>query len=173
MNGKSLLAGLCLVVLTIAATPARAQDASGQLAENIAGINRSLERMVAMLETLIDNQRVDILLKRIELKERRLEPLESELRRTERAITDVEARIKRLNEEKEELDDAIADDVRAGTDSEDSESRRMKMQLERVIETENARTEDMRRQVNRLEDQLADGREELAILDEQLQALLE
>jgi len=173
MKRKWILAGLCLVVLAIAVSPARAQDASGQLAEDVAGINRSLERMANLLETLIGNQQVDILLKRIELKERRLAPLESDLRRAERALIDIESRVKRLNEEREELDDAVDEEVRAGVDSEGSEARRMRDQLERVVEMEAGRVEEYRRRVLHLEDQLAEGREEIAILDEQLMELLQ
>jgi chromosome segregation ATPase len=172
MKRKLILAGLGLLILA-AALPARAQDDTARLVEEVAGLNRSLDRMAGMLETLIGNQHVEILLKRIELKERRLEPLESELLRAERAQTDLEARVKRMQEELEQTEDAIADEVRAGSDTPDSESRRMKMQIERVLEVESSRVDDMRRRAQQLENQLASGRDEILILDEQLQELLQ
>jgi chromosome segregation ATPase len=173
MNRKSIPAVICLSILAIASMPVAAQTDQAALAEEMAGINRSLERMVLLLETLIGNQEQDILLKRIELMERRLAPLESELRRAERAMIDVEARVKRMQEEREEMEDVIADEVRSGTDQEFSEARRMKDQLDRVIEAEGARVEEMRRRVRKLEDELADGREEILILDEELRELLQ
>jgi predicted RNase H-like nuclease (RuvC/YqgF family) len=173
MNRNWILAGLSLALITIAAMPARAQEGVGQLADDLAGINRSLERMAGMLEILIGNQQVEILLKRIEMKERRLAPLESELRRAERALVDLEARVKRLNDEREELEDVLAEEMREGIDLEGSETRRMQEQLARVAEMEAGRVEEYRRRVLRLEDQLADGRDEILILDEQLMELLQ
>jgi chromosome segregation ATPase len=173
MNRKLILAGLCVLILAAASLPARAQEDAAQMAEDVAGLNRSLERMVVLLESLIGNQQVDILLKRIELKERRLAPLESELRRAERAMIDVEARLKRMQEEAEEMVDVIADEVRAGIDREGSDSRRTKDQLERVINAESSRVDEMRRRVQQLENELASGRDEIVILDEQLLELLQ
>jgi septal ring factor EnvC (AmiA/AmiB activator) len=169
MNRKWILAGLCLLLFLAVSTPGRSQDT----ADDMAGINRSLERMVVLLETLIGNQQVDILLKRIELQERRLAPLESGLRRAERAMIDVEARLERMKEEREAMEDVIAEEVRDGIDKDDSDARRMRDQLDRVLESESARVEEMRRRVLRLEDELADGREEIVILDEQLRELLQ
>jgi septal ring factor EnvC (AmiA/AmiB activator) len=169
MNRQWILAGLCVLLFLAVSPPILSQDE----AEDMAGINRSLERMVVLLETLIGNQQVDILLKRIELQERRLAPLESELRRGERAMIDVEARLKRMQEEREAMEDVIAEEVRDGIDKEDSEARRMKNQLDRVLESESSRVDEMRRRVQRLEDELADGRDEILILDEQLRELLQ
>ena len=173
MNRNWTLAGLCLALIAIAAMPAGAQEPSEKLAEDIAGIDRSLERMAVLLETLIGNQQIDILLKRIELKERRLAPLESELRRAERALIDIESRVKRMNEEREELEDVVDEEIRDGVDQAGSEARRMQEQLARVVEMETGRVEEYRRRVIRLEDQLAEGRDEILILDEQLMELLQ
>jgi hypothetical protein len=173
MNRKPILALLCLLIIGAAVTPSHAQDDTKALVDEMAGIKHSLDRMALLMETLIGNQQIEILLKRIELMERRLAPLESELRRAERAVIDVEARVKRMQEEREEMEDAIADEIRSGIDQEDSEARRMKEQLDRVIEVEGARVEEMRSRARKLEDELADGRDEILILDEQLKELLQ
>jgi chromosome segregation ATPase len=173
MNRKLILTLLCLLILGTASMPSRAEEDMDDLVDEMADINRSLERMAVLLETLIGNQQVDILLKRIELQERRLAPLESELRRGERALIDIEARLKRMQEEREEMENVLAEEVRDGIDREESETRRMKSQLDRVVESESARVEEMRRRVLRLEDELSDGRDEIVILDEQLQELLQ
>ena len=49
------------------------------LLEQVTGVNRSLERLVSLLEDSLDRQQIDLLLKRIELRERRLAPLEAQL----------------------------------------------------------------------------------------------
>jgi chromosome segregation ATPase len=173
MNRKLILALICLLVLGAGSISARAEEDMSGLVDGMAGIKRSLERMAVLMETLIGNQQVDILLKRIELKERRLAPLESELRRAERALIEIESRVKRMNEEREELDDVVDEEIRDGIDPAGSEARRMQEQLARVIEMEAGRVEEYRRRVMRLEDQLAEGRDEILILDEQLMELLQ
>jgi hypothetical protein len=173
MNRNRILLCSCILIVWAAAAPARAQEESARLVEEMASLNRSMERMVAIMETIIGNQHIDILLRRIEIMESRLIPLESELRRAERAQTDVEARVVRMQEELEEMEDVVAEEVRDGVDQPGSDARRMQAQLERVIESETARAEEMRNRVQRLEAELADGRDEIAIMDEQLRELLE
>jgi len=88
-------------------------------------------------------------------------------------MIDVEARLKRMQDQLEELDDTLDDEVRAGIDREESDARRMKAQLESVVDMEFGRVDEMRMRVQRLEDELANGRNEIIILDEQLQELLQ
>jgi hypothetical protein len=45
--------------------------------------------------------------------------------------------------------------------------------MERILATESSRAEEFQRRVRMLEDELADGQEEIAILDEQLQERLQ
>jgi hypothetical protein len=179
MRRGLILAGLCLAVLWFGTTPIGSQqeilsrEETARLVDDVAGLNRSLERMVVMLETLIDNQAIDILLKRVELKERRLIPLESELRRAERSHLDMQSRVKMIQEELEQQEDALSEEMRKGIDHQDSETRRAREQMERILATEMSRADEFQRRVRLLEDELAEGREEIAILDEQLQELLQ
>jgi chromosome segregation ATPase len=165
------LAGLCLAVLAFAILPAGSQQENQ--VNDLAGINRSLERMVVLLETMIDNQDTDILLRRIELKERRLIPLESELRRAERSLLDMQSRLKMIQEELEQQEEQLSEEMRQGIDPQDSDARRAREQMERILETENSRAEEFERRVRMLQDELAEGQDEIAILDEQLQELLQ
>jgi hypothetical protein len=171
MRRGLILAGLCLAVLSFANMPAGSQQE--RPVDDLAGINRSLERMVVLLETALEHQEVDILLKRIELKERRLIPLESELRRAERSLLDMQSRLKMIQEELEQTEDQLSEEMRQGVDPKDSDARRAREQMERILATENVRAEEFQRRVRMLEDELAEGREDIAILDEQLQELLQ
>lgn len=166
-----MLAGLCLAVLTFGIMPAGSQQ--DRPVDDLAGINRSLERMVVLLETMLDNQDIDIILRRIELKERRLLPLESELRRAERSLLDMQSRLKMIQEELEQTEEQLSEEMRQGVDPQDSDTRRARDQMERILATENSRAEESQRRVRMLEDELAEGREEIAILDEQLQERLQ
>jgi hypothetical protein len=70
-------------------------------------------------------------------------------------------------------EDRLRNEIRDGVDQPDSETRLMIEQYERAIQADTARLDGLDRRLRRLEDELAEGREEIAILDEMLQELLE
>jgi chromosome segregation ATPase len=179
MRTRWIAAGIFLVSLAAGTVPAHAQpqppagDETARLVDEVAGLNRSLEKLVVMLEQVMFQQQVDLMLKRIELKERRLEPMASHLRSLQREYDDRKSELKHLQETLELEEDRISDEIREGTDRPDSASRTMVKELERVLAVETARIEDLERRMRRLEDDLAEGREEVLVLDEQLQEMLQ
>ena len=118
------------------------------------------------------NKLVDLLLKRVELKERRLIPVASDLRSLEGDYEDQKVVVTRYREMLRQMEDALSEEIRRGVDSPDSEPRQMIPEFERELQIEIARIEDLERRMRRLEDELTDGRREIAILDEQLRELL-
>jgi hypothetical protein len=151
--------------------PAEGADA-GPSGSEMAGIQRSLDRLVDLFEAHLEHQRLDLLLKRIQLKERRLEPAQKRLRDAEARLEGREAEIKRMKQMLEEQQSVLDDEIRQGGDAGDSETRRMIINLERVIRTQEAQVEDGRARVRRLEDELAVQREEVEILDDLLLEML-
>ena len=177
--GKPWIAGVSLAVaLLTVALPAAAQqgrpsgEESAGLVEEVAGLRNSLDRLVVLLERMAEQQKIDLLLKRVELKERRLIPVASDLRSLEGEQEDQKVTLARYREMLEQMEDALSEEIRRGVDRPDSESRQMIPQLERELQIEEARAEELERRMRRLEDELADGRREIAILDEQLRELL-
>jgi len=172
-------AGIFLVSLAAGLFPAHAQppapagDETARLVDEVAGLNRSLEKLVVMLEQVMYQQQVDLMLKRIELKERRLEPMASHLRSLQREYDDRKSELKHFQEMIEREKERISDEIREGTDRPDSASRNNVEELERVLTVETARVEELERRMRRLEDDLAEGREEILVLDEQLREMLE
>ena len=167
---------LLAAALLAAAMPATAQQAGPSegagLVEEVAGLRSSLDRLVVLLERVAEQQRIDLLLKRVELKERRLIPVASDLRSLEGDYEDQKAQVKRYREMLEQMEDVVSEQVRRGVDRQDSEAREMIPGIEREMQIEIGRLEDLERRMRRLEDELVDGRREIAILDEQLRELL-
>lgn len=177
MTGMPVRFVLAAMVLATAwtLTPAQHdQDAAGGSATpEMAGIQRSLDRLVELFEAHLDHQRADLLLKRIQIKERRLEPAEQRLRDAESRLEGRESEIKRMTQILEEQQGVLEDEIREGTDQPGSDTRRMIANLERVIRTQQAQFDDGQMRVRRLEDELADQREDIEILDDLLMEMLE
>jgi hypothetical protein len=171
-----LLFGVLVLLLIGSGAPTRAQplpDAGVErLVEEVAGLNRSLERLVVLLEGSLANQQVDLLLKRIDLKERRLAPLSAELREAEKSAVRAASEIRRIEEMRDQQERQISRDVREGNDRPDTDARRMMQKIEATFEYQSSRAEDEQARARRLEDELAEGREEIIILEELLQELL-
>jgi len=146
---------------------------SARLVEEVAGLRDSLERLAALLERATDQQKIDLLLKRIELKERRMIPVATDLRTLEGQYEDQKAVVKRYQEMLDQMEDVVSNEVRRGVDQPDSEARRSVTEIERELQIEVTRIEDLERRMRRLEDELDQGRREVAILDERLQDLLD
>ena len=177
--GKPWIAGALLAAaLAAGIVPAAAQQGgqtgaeSAALIEEVAGLRSSLDQLVVLLERMAEQQKVDLLLKRVELKERRLIPVASDLRSLEGEYEDQKVMVVRYREMLRQMEDALSEEIRRGVDRPDSEPRQMIPEFERELQIEIARSEDLDRRMRRLEDELADGRRAIAILDEQLRELL-
>jgi chromosome segregation ATPase len=179
MRQRWIVIAACAVVFLIWAGGFSAQqstptDAQGQkLVREVAGLNRSVERLVSMLSTYLDNQQVELLLKRIDLKERRIAPIADDLRDVESAVFDSKSQLMHMQDMLRDEEDRLRNEIRDGVDQPDSETRLMIEQYERAIQADTARLDGLDRRLRRLEDELAEGREEIAILDEMLQELLD
>ena len=89
---------LCLLTVTtgpVAAQPASTDLVSAQLVEEMEGIRQALDRLVAFRESTDSYQQAELVMKRIELSERRLSPLEGKLFTVEAAIEKDEENLQR------------------------------------------------------------------------------
>ncbi len=165
----------CLALLAAlnAGPPALAQSDPDRVADELAGLNRSVDRLVEMLERSIARQEIDLLLKRIELRERRLAPLERDLRGAEGELFDAKSEVSQMLEMQRAQEDEMRELERDGDATEAAAARKMLEDFERIILMQTTRMEDLQRRAMTLEDELADGRDEIAILDEMLLELLE
>jgi predicted RNase H-like nuclease (RuvC/YqgF family) len=177
MLNRWIPAALCAALLLAVTFPAAAQQSADdmkRLIDEVAGLNRSLDRLAAMLEQMMFQQEVDLLLKRIELKERRLEPMAGHLRSLQREYDGRKTEIKHYQEMLEQAERDVSDELRQGRGDmvEESEAQQMVKELERALTVETAAIEGLERRIRELEDALAEGREEVLILDEQLREMM-
>ena len=153
--------------------PSSGDEGSDALLVEIAGLNRSLDQLVVLLRAGLAHQKIDVLLKRIELKERRMAPLERRLGNVQDEILAIHSDLARFETMKERAEEELLDREREGNEGAMNESRYMIHELEQAIVSERAKLEELERRVPLLENELADGRDEIAILDEMLAELLE
>ena len=169
--------GVFLVVLALGMPVVHAQSERSEveapaLTEDVAGIHQALDRLVILLETVQRNQRVDLLLKRIELRERRLAPLERRLAGAQGDMEGIEAEQVHMESMREQQERELDEIVREGKQTDDG-VRRMLREVELIQTAMEARLFDAQARVRRFEDELAEGREEIEILDEMLLELLD
>jgi hypothetical protein len=172
---RTILLGSLLSLLP-AAGPVTAQEATNaapDLVKEIEALRKSVQEAVGLLERALAQQRAELLLKRLDLKERRVVPLESELRRARDAVTTTRSEVERFEQMEEETESRIADAVRSGTDREDSDDRILAGQLEAALSQVRRALESEEDRVRRLEDELAERLDEIEILEDSLRRRLD
>ncbi len=175
---KLLLPGVILALLTVTSGPVAAQPAStdlasAQLVEEMKGIRQALDRLVAFRQSTDYYQRVELVMKRIELSERRLAPLAAKLVTIDARIDKDDANLQQLARMKEQQETYLQEQIKEGVDKPRSETRIMLKDIERSAEfrEEGKKARLLRKQ--EIENDLAMGRKETEILDELLMELLE
>jgi len=163
-NLKLVLVGGLLLVGSAFPSVAQQPAAEPDLAREMAGVNRSLEQMAAMLERLLENQKTDLVLKRIEMRERRIAPLETELRERHGELVTSQAELDRLEDLKEDWNDRLREAARTDENAA-IELRVMQQQFEQAHGKQNSRHLALEERVRQLEDELAEGREVIQDLE--------
>ncbi len=176
---KKILIAFIPVALIVAiwASTATGQDAPAdtpeQVVRELAGIQESLDDLVVLLSTMRRNQDADLILRRIEMHERRLAPLEGRLDRNGREQLDAKATMSNIEEWKSQTEEQILEIERGGRDEVPlpmhQEVRMAEQQMNRELE----RLETLRQQQIELENALADRRDDVEILDDLLRDLVE
>ncbi len=170
-RSTAILIVLVLLGLTLPGTRIAADTPAPELGSDVAGIRSALDRLVVLMESVQHQQSVDLVLKRIELRERRLAPLEQRLQTAQTEMDGLRDELVHMSVMKEKLKEEL-DELSKASDVD--EGQRLQMQdLERVEAAIEARTDEARLRVRRYEDELAEGREEVEILDEMLLELLD
>ena len=175
---KPLLVGATVTLLTLAVAPAAGQPAStdvvsARLAEDLKGIRQALDRLVVLHETDHHNWHVDLMFKRIELREHRLEPVERRLRAAESSRDRLQESLDSLEKMREQHEQRLKNEIKDGVDLPRSETRRMLDDIKRSRDSQLDRLKTTHARVQQLEDEVLSGQDEIEILEEQLTELLE
>ncbi len=161
-----------LLTAAVAPPPPPAADPA-PLVDELADLNRSVDRLAGLLERLIQHQRVDLLIKRIELRDRRIEPMQRRVRSLESDVESAESEIRQLETMGEQFEQQRREELREGTGLGESDAQRMRNELELMLKVQNERLDEARRRLRAAEDELAENREDIVVLDELLVDLLE
>lgn len=147
----------CLPAIALAQTPSSDSD-TARILERLTQIHGALDRITDSLEGQLAGQRLDLMLKRLEVSERRVAPLEDQVRkiRAERSVVvDREERAKLQLAE-------MADRLAAGElELSDSQAEAAVAQMELDLEQNRSRISELDGQLAGLENELARVREEI------------
>ena len=173
---KTLIALVPVALILMSWTsPAFGQDAPAaapeQVVRELAGIQASLDDLVTLLSTMRRNQDADLILRRIEMHERRLAPIEQRLDSNKREQLEAEEGIGNVREWMQQTEEAIREIEREG-DEVPIEARREATMGESELQRLTLRLETLRLQQIELENSLLDGHDEVEILDDLLEELL-
>jgi len=168
---KAVMTLFILIGPLLFGSTASAQQPRGDVApvaEELAAIRQSLDRLVGLLESLERRQQSDLLMKRIEMKERRIAPLEQKLRQNldeQDSLTETLTSFQSYRDGAEEqLDNAL----RNGDEQAAQGSREELSHIEAESARMKARLELLRGRGLQIEADLIDGRREIKALDDRL-----
>jgi chromosome segregation ATPase len=174
--GAVLLALLLSQAATLSA-PASPEEMPPSLdatsvARQLAGINRSLETISAALASLLEQHETIVLLRRIDIEERRLSPLGEQLRRVRDEAESRKEEISRLEAMIEEAEERLSEAIRSGSEADREALQQEKKQIESILQLQEEQLAGLDLRIREAEDDLARGRRAIRILDEQLQERL-
>ena len=171
-----VLFAVCLFV-TAVSVPAVAEESgesgSTALVKEVAGLRASVDELVNLLERHMGYQKTELMLKRIDLKQRQLEPLERELRNKKDLLESRHEEIDQLRMFQGQIEKEIDDEIREGTDSPDSDSRQYREDVELQRGKLEERIVDLERAILDLEGEVGYRQRELEDLEDILEDFLE
>lgn len=150
------------------AEPARA-DA---LAAEAATMNRSMQEIARLLRELLDGHQVELLIRRLDLKQRGMAPMEQELRGARSERDNLSSELTGLGARVEELDSRIGEESRGSADREQSPWRMMRSELEANVKRLRERLTMLDQRIIELENDLSSSRREILALEETVDARL-
>jgi hypothetical protein len=164
-----------LVLIGLLAVPmARAQPGEpDRMVEELAGIRGALSRIVQLLEAAQTRGEADLLLRRIEVMERRIAPLQSDVSQARSEIRGIESELLRLRTMEADLESQIAGAIRAGTDWADSPERAAQGQVRMELKQYEEQLVVAEHRERVAADSLATAREGIEALDAALLQTLE
>jgi len=177
MRNRWMAVAACGLLLALWTTVPGAQDAQPEapdsdLVVEVQNLNRSVGQLVSLLETAVSHQHIDLVLKRLQLKERRIAPLRDRVESAESAVNNREDELRRIKMMLEEHEETARERLRAGEEP-DPEAQQMVDSLEPHVRILQRELEEYQLRLRTAEDDLARRLEEIEDLDEMLEELFE
>jgi flagellar biosynthesis chaperone FliJ len=141
--------------------------------EGIERLNAHLEDIARSLREIRSNQQLLLMLRQIELLERRLAPLEDEHRRAQDDVRATNEQIAQMAGMAERYREEVDRAVRSGADPLQVPERAEVEHIETMLELQRERLEAAEQRVIEADNDLARGRRRIEILDDKLEELME
>ncbi|NIM00432.1 MAG: hypothetical protein GTN89_06075 [Acidobacteria bacterium] len=176
---KNILIALVPVALIAALwfSPAIGQESTGAAPEEVvrelAGIQQALEELVDLLVTMRRNQDAELILRRIEMQERRLAPLDGRLDRNSREQQDAKSSIGNIKQWMSQTEERIDEIEREGREEVPLQLYQELRMAQQQLAQEEARLERLQQRQIDLENTLADRRDDVEILEDLLRDLID
>jgi chromosome segregation ATPase len=143
--------------IAIAQQPASGSEAA-QVLDQLTEINLTLKRIADSLEGQLDGQRLDLMLKRLEVSERRVAALQEQVQKGQASRSLLEDQKARAELQLSEMADRLA----AGKlELSDTEAETVVTQMELDLEQLSSRISELDRKIAGLENELTRAREEI------------
>ncbi len=166
----AVLLCLCLSAVGLGPPVAAQED---RMVEEVAGLRASVDELVTLLDRYMSYQKIELMLKRVDLKQRQLAPMERELRTHKDDLDSAVRELEDLEMYVAQVELEIEQELRSGGDIRDSEARRIMKEIAARRETLEERMADLERSVMELENGVASRKRELLDLEDVLADMLE
>ncbi|MDH3744086.1 MAG: hypothetical protein OES47_03175 [Acidobacteriota bacterium] len=165
-----LATAMTLLFLIASPPPILAQSSAGETGEPLGEIAEALSRIADMLERQAQGSRLDLLMKRVDASNRKLERLDARLRTVQRDYAQARENLTRMEAELETVDErAVVDDV------DPDDLRFQRRQIETEIELGRQRTISLGMSKAQLQNEIASRNHEVenwqAYVDRELSGL--
>ncbi|HVS63840.1 MAG TPA: hypothetical protein VMT85_10120 [Thermoanaerobaculia bacterium] len=146
-------------LLCLAPAEVFTQEPAATVERELAGIRATLQDIAALMRQQLDASNRDVLLRRIEIKNARLMPLEQELRSVRNHIEAQETELRRLQSRLQELEETAFysedEDEKRAARAEHAEIDKYAEQIREMITAAQARELETLRDIDRLEGEIA------------------
>lgn len=164
-----------LLVAALWAADARAQEPSPEppsLQQEIARLNVTLKEIAGLLAKQLEGQETDLLIRRIELGSRSLEPRKERLRLAKASLTDLQGEEKNLVRTLEIMEEQRSKQLDAGGGESEPWETLQLQQMEDRVETVKRRQQELKREILELENDVAAREEDMRLLEQVIDSRL-
>ncbi len=162
---------LCSAACVLPAVAESNDNDPDPVVSELARVRASLDRLVQLLEDAQAAQQAELLLRRIERRERRLLPLESRLRTAREDLVQLDEELVKFAAYREQLDE----EIRAATGRGESSEPEAGLILDRLDAEKTGmerRKEQLELRIRQLEDQVAEQLEEIEFMEGSLEEMV-
>ena len=160
-----LILSVVLAALCFSAVGGSEMTSQSDAVGELAGIRVALEKLTTQVDTMRRSSDAELVLRQIQLHEQRLAPLEARLASRQREDLDTQAFIVSARERLAQAERRIAEAGREGREPSD-ELRKERDLIAQALKGDKSRAESLRAQIIILENQIAEARRKVVILEE-------